>query len=226
MNEEQQREDVVIPVVEEEVTADAVPVKTGSVRVDKHVEKRIRTVDTPLLHEEVDVRRVPVNRVVNEMPAVRKQRNKPETGKVALKIRREGSEVIVDVGDDGGGLDRAAIRRKAYEKGLIAENQKLTDEQAVEMILRPGFSTASELTQAAGRGVGMDVVDNEVKKLGGSMRIESTVGQGTRFLIRLPYTLAITHALIVNVGDETFALPLPIEIDSLTAMVLIECVSA
>jgi chemosensory pili system protein ChpA (sensor histidine kinase/response regulator) len=77
------------------------------------------------------------------------------------------------------------------------------------MILRPGFSTASELTQAAGRGVGMDVVDNEVKKLGGSMRIESTAGQGTRFLIRLPYTLAITHALIVNVGDETFALPLP-----------------
>ncbi len=144
-----------------------------------------------------------------EMPAVRKQRNKPEAGKVALKIRREGSEVIVDVGDDGGGLDLAAIRRKAYEKGLIAENQKLTDEQAVEMILRPGFSTASELTQAAGRGVGMDVVDNEVKKLGGSMRIESTAGQGTRFLIRLPYTLAITHALIVNVGDETFALPLP-----------------
>jgi chemosensory pili system protein ChpA (sensor histidine kinase/response regulator) len=144
-----------------------------------------------------------------ETPAVRKQRNKPETGKVALKIRREGSEVIVDVADDGGGLDLAAIRRKAYEKGLIAENQKLTDEQAVEMILRPGFSTASELTQAAGRGVGMDVVDNEVKKLGGSMRIESTAGQGTRFLIRLPYTLAITHALIVNVGDETFALPLP-----------------
>jgi chemosensory pili system protein ChpA (sensor histidine kinase/response regulator) len=144
-----------------------------------------------------------------ETPAARKQRNKPESGKVALKIRREGSEVIIDVGDDGGGLDLAAIRRKAYEKGLIAENQKLTDEQAVEMILRPGFSTASELTQAAGRGVGMDVVDNEVKKLGGSMRIESTAGQGTRFLIRLPYTLAITHALIVNVGDETFALPLP-----------------
>jgi chemosensory pili system protein ChpA (sensor histidine kinase/response regulator) len=144
-----------------------------------------------------------------ETPAVRKQRNKPEAGKVTLKIRREGSEVIVDVGDDGGGLDLAAIRRKAYEKGLIAENQRLTDEQAVEMILRPGFSTASELTQAAGRGVGMDVVDNEVKKLGGSMRIESTPGQGTRFLIRLPYTLAITHALIVNVGDETFALPLP-----------------
>ena len=78
--------------------------------------------------------------------------------------------------DDGGGLDLAAIRRKAYEKGLLAENQKITDEQAVELILQPGFSTASELTHAAGRGVGMDVVDNEVKKLGGSMRIETTRG--------------------------------------------------
>jgi chemosensory pili system protein ChpA (sensor histidine kinase/response regulator) len=144
-----------------------------------------------------------------EKPGVRQQRGKPETGQVLLKIRREGSEVIIEVGDDGGGLDLAAIRRKAYEKGLLAENQRITDEQAVELILQPGFSTASELTQAAGRGVGMDVVDNEIKKLGGSMRIETRTGEGTRFLIRLPYTLAITHALIVNVGDETFALPLP-----------------
>ena len=144
-----------------------------------------------------------------EKPAVRQQRGKPESGQVLIKVRRDGAEVIVDVSDDGGGLDLAAIRRKAYEKGLLAENQKITDEQAVELILQPGFSTASELTQAAGRGVGMDVVDNEVKKLGGSMRIETKTGEGTRFLIRLPYTLAITHALIVNVGDETFALPLP-----------------
>jgi chemosensory pili system protein ChpA (sensor histidine kinase/response regulator) len=144
-----------------------------------------------------------------EKPAVRQKRGKPEIGKVLLKVRREGAEVIVEVVDDGGGLDVAAIRRKAYEKGLILENQRITDEQAVELILQPGFSTASELTQAAGRGVGMDVVDNEIKKLGGSMRIETRTGEGTRFLIRLPYTLAITHALIVNVGDETFALPLP-----------------
>jgi chemosensory pili system protein ChpA (sensor histidine kinase/response regulator) len=152
-----------------------------------------------------------------ETPVVRRQRGKPEAGKVALKIKRDGSEVIIEVVDDGGGLDLAAIRRKAYEKGLIAESQKITDEQAIEMILRPGFSTASELTQAAGRGVGMDVVDSEVKKLGGSMRIETTAGQGSRFLIRLPYTLAITHALIVNVGDETFALPLP-TVEGITRM--------
>ena len=144
-----------------------------------------------------------------EKPTVRQQRGKPDIGQISLKIRREGSEVIIEVADDGAGLDLAAIRRKAYEKGLLAENQKITDEQAIELILQPGFSTASELTQAAGRGVGMDVVDNEIKKLGGSMRIETRTGEGTRFLIRLPYTLAITHALIVNVGDETFALPLP-----------------
>jgi chemosensory pili system protein ChpA (sensor histidine kinase/response regulator) len=139
----------------------------------------------------------------------RKRAGKPDTGTVALKLRREGSEVLIEVADDGAGLDLDAIRRKATEHGLLAEGQAASDEEAIDFILRPGFSTAGELTQAAGRGVGMDVVDNEVKKLGGSMRIETAAGQGTRFIIRLPYTLAVTHALIVNVGEETFALPLP-----------------
>jgi chemosensory pili system protein ChpA (sensor histidine kinase/response regulator) len=144
-----------------------------------------------------------------ETPAVRRQAGKHETGTVTLKLRREGSEVLVEVADDGAGLDLDAIRRKAVEQRLVTEQQKLSDSEAMDFILRPGFSTAGELTQSAGRGVGMDVVDTEVKKLGGSMRIESERGVGTRFIIRLPYTLAITHALIVNVGDETFALPLP-----------------
>jgi chemosensory pili system protein ChpA (sensor histidine kinase/response regulator) len=144
-----------------------------------------------------------------EDPPRRKRAGKPDTGTVALKLRREGSEVLIEVADDGAGLDLDAIRRKATEQGLIADGQTASDEEAIDFILRPGFSTAGELTQAAGRGVGMDVVDNEVKKLGGSMRIETAAGQGTRFIIRLPYTLAVTHALIVNVGEETFALPLP-----------------
>ncbi|HEX6997314.1 MAG TPA: Hpt domain-containing protein [Gammaproteobacteria bacterium] len=144
-----------------------------------------------------------------EDPATRKAAGKPETGEVRLKLRREGSEVIVEVADDGAGLNVRAIKRKAVEQGLIRDGQEIDEEQAKELILKPGFSTAGELTQAAGRGVGMDVVDNEVKKLGGSLRIESAAGKGTRFIVRLPYTLAITHALIVNVGDETFALPLP-----------------
>jgi len=144
-----------------------------------------------------------------EKPDARKKLAKPETGVVSLKLRREGSEVLIEVADDGVGLDLDAIRRKAYEHKLIPEGHQLSDEEAMEYILKPGFSTAKELTQAAGRGVGMDIVDNEIKKLGGSLRIESGRDQGTRFLIRLPYTLAITHALIVDVGDETFALPLP-----------------
>jgi chemosensory pili system protein ChpA (sensor histidine kinase/response regulator) len=139
----------------------------------------------------------------------RQRAGKLEAGVVALKVRREGSEVLIEVSDDGAGLDLDAIRRKAIEQGLLVEGQTASDEEAIDFILRPGFSTAGELTQAAGRGVGMDVVDTEVKKLGGSMRIESVAGQGTRFIIRLPYTLAVTHALIVNVGEETFALPLP-----------------
>ncbi|HEU4619112.1 MAG TPA: Hpt domain-containing protein [Gammaproteobacteria bacterium] len=144
-----------------------------------------------------------------EKPEARRAAGKPETGKVWLRLRREGSEVLVEVADDGAGLNLDAIRRKAFEQRLVKDPRRVSDAEAMELILRPGFSTAGELTQSAGRGVGMDVVDNEVKKLGGSLRIESTQGQGVRFLMRLPFTLAITHALIVNVGDETFALPLP-----------------
>jgi len=144
-----------------------------------------------------------------EPAALREAAGKAASGTVVLKLRREGAEVIIDVGDDGAGLNIDAIRRRAVEQGIIPEGHRASDEEAVDFILRPGFSTAEELTQAAGRGVGMDVVDSEIKKLGGSMRIETTPGRGTRFLIRLPYTLAITHALIVKVDDETFALPLP-----------------
>jgi chemosensory pili system protein ChpA (sensor histidine kinase/response regulator) len=144
-----------------------------------------------------------------EPPGVRAQAGKPPAGTVTLGVRREGSEVLIDVNDDGAGLDTHAIRRKAVEKGLIKDSESMGDDVIVELILLPGFSTADELTQSAGRGVGMDVVENEVKRLGGSLRIETEAGKGTHFLIRLPYTLAITHALIVNVSDESFALPLP-----------------
>ena len=144
-----------------------------------------------------------------ETPEIRRQRNKPAVGSVTLKLRRAGSEVLVEVADDGAGLDLDSIRRKAFEQGLLAEGQEVSDSDAIELIRSPGITTAGKLTQAAGRGVGLDVVDNEVKKLGGSMQIESVPGEGTRFLLRLPFTLAITRALIVNVGEETFALPLP-----------------
>ncbi len=142
-----------------------------------------------------------------ELPEQRQAAGKPATGRVDVRLEREGAEVIITVSDDGQGLDVAAIRHKARHMGLLPEGQELTDEQALQLVLEPGFSTAGRLTQQAGRGVGMDVVATEVKKLGGALFIESTPGHGARFTIRLPFTLAITQALIVRVHNETYALP-------------------
>ena len=144
-----------------------------------------------------------------ETTAQRQKANKPATGRITIRLHREGSEMIIDVADDGKGLDVDAIRRKAYELDMLKPDSKVTDEEIMELILTPGFTTASKITQSAGRGVGMDVVANEVKKLGGSLRISSVTGQGTNFTVRLPFTLAITQALIVRTGDEVYALPLP-----------------
>jgi chemosensory pili system protein ChpA (sensor histidine kinase/response regulator) len=143
-----------------------------------------------------------------EAPAERLAAGKPETGRITLRLQREGAEMVIVVEDDGAGLDVAAIRAKARHVGLLGPEQHLTDEEALQLVLEPGFTTASLLTQAAGRGVGMDVVATEVKKLGGGLFIESQPGHGARFTIRLPFTLAITQALIVRVHEEYFALPM------------------
>jgi chemosensory pili system protein ChpA (sensor histidine kinase/response regulator) len=142
-----------------------------------------------------------------EAPELRRERDKPEAGTITVRLQREGAEVVIVVEDDGGGLNVAAIRAKARQMGLLGPEQDITDEEALQLILEPGFSTADRLTQQAGRGVGMDVVATEVKKLGGGLYIESTPGKGARFTIRLPFTLAITQALIVRVHDEFYALP-------------------
>ena len=140
---------------------------------------------------------------------VRQAAGKPASGRITIRLHREGAEMVIDVADDGAGLDVEAIRRKAYEKGLLKPDSKVTDEGIMQLILTPGFSTADTVTQSAGRGVGMDVVANEIKQLGGSLQISSVTGQGTNFRIRLPFTLAITQALIVRTGTEVYALPLP-----------------
>ncbi len=144
-----------------------------------------------------------------EGPSERQAAGKPAVGRIAIRLNREGAEMVIDVADDGAGLDVKAIRRKAYELDLLKPDSKVTDEEIMQLILTPGFTTASSVTQSAGRGVGMDVVANEVKKLGGSLRISSVTGQGTNFTVRLPFTLAITQALIVRTGEEVYALPLP-----------------
>ena len=144
-----------------------------------------------------------------ESPAEREALGKSPAGTIRIAIRREGTEVVIDIADDGRGLDVAAIRAKAIELGFVNRETSLTDEEAMQFILRSGFSTADQLTQAAGRGIGMDVVANQVAKLGGTLSIGSVRGKGTTFTLRLPFTLAVTQALIVRTGTELYALPLP-----------------
>jgi chemosensory pili system protein ChpA (sensor histidine kinase/response regulator) len=143
-----------------------------------------------------------------ETPDRRSLLGKPDVGRISISLERDGAEIVIVVADDGAGINVKLIREKAIALGLIDGHAKLTDEEAVQLILEPGFSTAGHVTQAAGRGVGMDVVATEVKKLGGGLFIDSTHGKGSRFTIRLPFTLAISQALIVRVAEETYALPL------------------
>ena len=143
-----------------------------------------------------------------ETPDRRSLLGKPDVGRISISLERDGAEIVLVVADDGAGINVKLIREKAVALGLIDAHAKLTDEEAVQLILEPGFSTAGHVTQAAGRGVGMDVVATEVKKLGGGLFIDSNYGKGSRFTIRLPFTLAISQALIVRVAEETYALPL------------------
>jgi chemosensory pili system protein ChpA (sensor histidine kinase/response regulator) len=150
------------------------------------------------------------NAVVHGIEATERRTalGKPDVGRISISLERDGAEVVIVVADDGSGINVKLIREKAIALGLADPQAKLTDEEAVQLILEPGFSTAGHVTQAAGRGVGMDVVATEVKKLGGGLFIDTTAGMGSRFTIRLPFTLAISQALIVRVAEEAYALPL------------------
>ena len=133
---------------------------------------------------------------------------KSAEGTVTIQVSREATEVVLRVSDDGKGLDRDAIRRKAIERGLLKPDAQLSDRDLYGFILETGFSTAEHVTQLAGRGVGMDVVHNEIKQLGGSLAIESTRGASSTFIIRLPFTLAVTQAILVRLGEATYAVPM------------------
>ena len=143
-----------------------------------------------------------------ESPAGRTSAGKPDEGTIRVVVRREGSEVVLQVSDDGGGLDRNAIRARAVERGLIREEAVLGDSDLDILILEPGFSTAETVSRLAGRGVGMDVVASEVRQLGGTLDIVSTPGRGTTFTLRLPQTLAVTQAVFVKIGDTQYAVPI------------------
>ncbi|KFJ92991.1 chemotaxis protein CheA [Pseudomonas sp. 1-7] len=143
-----------------------------------------------------------------EPTAVRRDVGKPETGTIRLNLGREGGDIVLTLDDDGGGIRLEAVRRKAIERGMMDADSDLSDHEVLQFILEAGFSTAEKVTQISGRGVGMDVVHSEVKQLGGSMSIDSAVGQGTRFTIRLPFTVSVNRALMVYSGEDLYAIPL------------------
>jgi len=144
-----------------------------------------------------------------ELPEVRIGAGKAETGVVVLRARHEGDSVLVEIEDDGKGISPEVVRAKAVEKGILTPEkaESITDDEAINLIFLPGFSTAKTVTDISGRGVGMDVVKSNVRKLNGSVSVTSSVGRGSIFTIKLPLTLAIIDALLMRAGGQVFALP-------------------
>ena len=150
-----------------------------------------------------------------EMPEERERAGKSPVGRVELNAYHKGGNIIIEISDDGKGLDAGKLLAKAWEKGLLPEGETLPDEKAYELIFHPGFSTAEEVSDVSGRGVGMDVVRKNINSLGGAVEIESQPGKGTRLTIRLPLTLSILDGQLVRVGEQTYVLPLTAIIESL-----------
>ncbi|HEX6592815.1 MAG TPA: response regulator, partial [Moraxellaceae bacterium] len=140
--------------------------------------------------------------------AARAAAGKSPQGRVTLTLAREGGEVVLTLADDGRGINIPAVRKKALERGLIKADQDISDQEVIQFIFHAGFSTASAVTQISGRGVGMDVVQSEIKQMGGVVSIHSVTGQGTTFTIRLPFTVAVNRALMVRIGEDSYAIPL------------------
>ena len=143
-----------------------------------------------------------------EKPGDRQKAGKPETGEVILSLTREGGDVVLRMIDDGAGIPAQVIRDKAIRQGMLDKNEELSEREILQFILQPGFSTAAQVTQISGRGVGMDVVASEIKQLGGSLNIDSTLGKGTVFTVRLPFTVSVNRALMVSTGEDFYAIPL------------------
>ncbi|MEN9460306.1 MAG: hypothetical protein RIS84_326, partial [Pseudomonadota bacterium] len=181
-----------------------------------------KQVDFVINGENIEFERTVLNRIVAplehmlrnaighgvEEPDMRLQAGKSQTAKITVDLSREGTDLIIKLGDDGAGLNLSAIRAKAEERQLLKPGAVISDQDLMQFILEPAFSTAKAITQVSGRGVGMDVANSEIKQLGGSLQIHSRTGEGTLFEIRLPMSLTIHQALMVHLGEETMAIPL------------------
>lgn len=174
----------------------------GDTEIDKSV---VEVISDPLIHL---IRNACDHGI--EPPEVRRAAGKPEEGVIKLSARRAGNQIAVEVSDNGGGIDASRIVRKAIEKGLVTsfETADWTDSQKIGLIFLPGFSTKEAVSDMSGRGVGMDVVRTTVDSLGGSINVHSVMGEGSRFIIRLPLTMAIVRAMLFESCGRSFALPL------------------
>ncbi len=171
----------------------------GGIEVDRGILERMTPVFEHLLR----------NSVVHgiESPDERRAAGKDPSGVITIDVQQAGNEVSVVVRDDGRGLDRERVRQRGIERGLVGADQVLDEREIAQLVFTPGFSTASEVTGLAGRGVGLDVVRSEVQALGGSIEIEDRAGQGTSFRLVLPLTTAVTHVVMIRVGERVVGVP-------------------
>ncbi|KFG66931.1 hybrid sensor histidine kinase/response regulator [Microvirga sp. BSC39] len=191
-------------------------VRDLSNELSKKIELVMQGADTELDRQVLEVIKDPLTHMVRnsadhgiESPAERKASGKHEKGTIRLNAYHEGGSITIEIADDGKGLNFAAIRKKAAERGIAndAELERMSDAQVAKFIFHPGFSTAAKVTSVSGRGVGMDVVKTNIELIGGTVDIRSEQGRGTTFTIKIPLTLAIVAALIVSSKDQRFAIP-------------------
>jgi two-component system chemotaxis sensor kinase CheA len=177
-------------------------IKGREIEVDRTI---LEEISEPLVH----ILRNAVDHGI-EKPSEREKLGKPKTGKLTICASREKDHVAISIEDDGRGIDPKKVKEAAVQRGLLTEEEArdITDEEALDLIFKPGFSTATEITDTSGRGVGMDVVKAKIEPLGGSVEVDSEVGKGTKVTLKLPLTLAIVQALIVGINGEIYAIPL------------------
>ncbi|MGN0318942.1 MAG: chemotaxis protein CheW [Lachnospira sp.] len=188
-----------------------------SKKLDKKMELYITGEETELDRTVIDEIGDPIMHLLRnsadhglESAEIRAERGKPEVGTIALNAFQEGNNVVIEVSDDGNGIDVEKVKRKAVDKGTITQEQAdaMTEKEAVDLLFKPSFSTADAVTDVSGRGVGLDVVKSKIEALGGDVEVKTVYGEGSTFSIRLPLTLAIIQALMVNVGEEKYAISL------------------
>ncbi len=155
-----------------------------------------------------------------ELPETRKKLNKPETGVISLSASHEGDRIVIKVVDDGAGIDGDVIANKAVEKGLAAASDvaRMSESEKINLLFLPGLSTAKEISDISGRGVGMDVVRSKIMSLRGTVELNSELGVGSSIIIKLPLTLAIIEALMISLGEEIYAVPLGVIDETVTVV--------